>query len=34
MRIEVKPGFSEKDELIFTDKGNEAYGHKPSVLKV
>lgn len=34
MNVEVKPGFSEKDEIVFPDKGNEAAGHKPSVLRV
>lgn len=34
MTVEVKPGTSEKDELVFADKGNEGYGHKPSVLRI
>ena len=32
MNIEVKPGFSEKTELIFASKGNEAFQHAPSRL--
>jgi DnaJ-class molecular chaperone len=30
MEIEVKPGFSEHTTLTYTQKGNEAEGHKPS----
>lgn len=32
--VEVKPGFSEKTVLSFSNKGNEAEGHKPSKLIV
>lgn len=28
------PGFSEINEIVFPDKGNEAYSHKPSKLIV
>ena len=32
--VEVKPGMSVKDELVFKDKGSEAYGQKPSALRI
>ena len=34
VNVEVKPGYSEKTVLTFTNKGNEAEGHKPSRLVV
>ena len=34
LQVEVKPGASEQDVMIHSDKGNEAYGHQASVLKI
>ena len=34
MEVEIKPGFSENTTLTYTQKGNEAEGHKPSNIVI
>lgn len=34
MDVEVKPGFSDQTTLTYTQKGNEAEGHKPSNIVI
>jgi DnaJ-class molecular chaperone len=34
MEVEIKPGFSEHTTLTYTQKGNEAEGHKPSNIVI